>query len=174
MTVQGHYNAVLRDLIEKKRPLHERLDELARLRDSVVVQLEELDVLISGMNKFAVVEQDYVLPTQNELTLLGVYSHMSMRWASLKLLFGRKGEFLTTAAIASALLEGGYPSSPNFNSKLSAILGQMVSKNEVERGSDGWRITETGLNRWAAIRESERYTNRGATISEDDSDGEAA
>ena len=85
-----------------------------------------------------------------------------MRWAVLKLTSGRPSEILQTGTIALELMGGGFTSSTNFSSKLSAILGQMVNKGEMEKTAAGWRITPNGVKAWEVISVSERYQNRGS------------
>lgn len=164
MSVQEHYEAVLRDLLDKRVPLRERADDLSRQQDALSKAIEHLNSLIAAM-------QQYVKPVELEPSeqspLLKPYSAMSMRWACLKLLYGHKASALTTGAIAMELLSGGYPSSPNLSSKLSAILGQMVAKGELSRSGDAWQINDSGVLQWHSIRESERYLNRHAKDTEE-------
>jgi hypothetical protein len=160
MSVLEHYAVVLKDLIDKRDTARQQLDELSRVRDVIVSEIERLNTLVAGMEKYISLHPADPAPSVAKVPA-GRYSHMSMRWACLKFLTeDNPNVVLTTANIAANLLSGGYPPSPNLNSKLSAILGQMVTKGEIDKHEEGWLITSHGRDRWEGIKISEKYVRR--------------
>ncbi len=149
-----HYQFVVQDLVEKRDELKAELDQLNRRRDVLVSEMEKLRSLIVSMQRYA------ALPPLGGDDPKSAYKAMSMRWACLKLLSTTPEIPFATGAIANKLFEGGFPPSVNFSSKLSAILGQMATKGEVDRADQGWKISPLGLSAWKHIEQSEKYLRR--------------
>jgi hypothetical protein len=63
---------------------------------------------------------------------------------------------MSTGAIADALQQGGITSAgKNFNANVSAVLSGMYhERHEVTSSDDGWIISQTGRQSWAAISAS--------------------
>ncbi len=168
MSVHEHYKAVLQDLLLKRAERRRKLDDLNAQVEELAKEIVSIDSALSTIDEFMPLP---TLPAETEPTTilfknpdLQPYTAMSMRWAILKLLSGRGEESLTTGTVVVALVGGGFNPTTNFSSKVSAILGQMVGKGELERGSEGWHITPSGFRQWTAISDSERYRNRGTSM----------
>jgi hypothetical protein len=153
-----HYQAVLNDLLQKREPLLKQMDDLA-------AKIEEFNLLIEGIR---------TAMTNSALGVSGLsgsssdveppssyYKHMSMRWAILRLLADHcKGEAMPTSSIADCLIRGGFAQSSNFNSKVSAILSQMLGKGEVEKKNQDWAICGHGREVWDSIKKGDKYATR--------------
>ena len=174
LSVYEHYGVVLRDLEERRRSLRELIDSLAEQRDALSAELAELNSLVQGMERYSVPPAKPQIPRKmlNEQLIVAPFSGIPMRWACLKMLATGKRGSVTTGRIGTELIGGGYPKTNHFSSKLSAILGQMASKGELERNKDGWDITESGIQEWNRIRVSDKYVNRNSDTATKDIDGE--
>ena len=167
MSVQDAYAEVVKDL--KSRRESRRMDiegfdllmqetfKKKRLAESEVKSIADLIAQIEPY-----LDPSNALQSEDSIGAShgGDYRAMSMRWACLKCLGAMPHRTMTTAQIATEIQAGGYPPSTNLNSKLSAILGQMVNKDELERESDCWKISESGKQRWNGISTSEKYLRR--------------
>jgi hypothetical protein len=148
-----HYIAVLADLTARRKPIASEINALAK-------RLEELDALINGIQSVAVKTDKAASDTPGPLDSTVDYSDMSMRWAILYMLTEHTTNTLTTAEISSRMTAGGFILSPNFNSKVSAILSQMSAKDEVERDEFGWAISTHGKEVWKSIKVGDKFINR--------------
>jgi hypothetical protein len=150
-----HYAAVLEDLKSRRIPITTEIESLSK-------KLSEIDLLISGINNMSV-----DVPSSDTISLLDPfpspsmpYVLMSMRWAILYMLVEHTDTALTSAEIGSRLIKGGFNESSNFNSKVSAILSQMLVRTEVEKAEMGWVSSKHGEDVWKNIKIGDKFKNR--------------
>jgi hypothetical protein len=141
-SIYVYYQGVLQDLEERKAPLE--------------AKLKEIEALMEGIQKLMPAKPLYRV----SVTSLERYKNMSMRWAILQHLTEFADSALPTAEIANGLSTNGFEPTGSFNSKVSAILSQMVTKNEVEKDGQNWMISDHGRVMWESIKHSEKYINR--------------
>ncbi len=152
-----HFVGVLTTFETKEQNLTKQIGELQselnRYQGLITDLKKELEQISSTSIGFAVQE---LLNAKDD-----PYKNMSMRWAILYLLAEHTDTALPTAEIASRILAGGdFTNSSNFTSKVSAILGQMVAKGELERFGPDWRILPLGREIWETIKKGEKFLNR--------------
>jgi hypothetical protein len=150
-----HYSAVIADLNARRKPIMSEIDSLTK-------QLGQLDSLIAGIKTHGGSDEMYIRP---QMTVhigweADTYTDMSMRWAIMYMLAEHTQKQLPTAEIGPRLIAGGFVESPNFNSKVSAILSQMQGKNEVSRSDEGWGITTAGRDVWKNIKSGDKFITR--------------
>jgi hypothetical protein len=102
-----------------------------------------------------------------------IFHNISMRWAILWFLNETATGPVPTSTVADALRDGGISERPNFNSIISAILSQMVGKDEVAKTDGGYVLTHNGGLAWEAIRRSEKFLNRHSLLNLKDGENEA-
>lgn len=144
-----HYRAVLADL-QGQRDLHQ-------------LKITEIDKAMSSLQRLIPNDAKDEIPSANYNNAPstinvrpGKYSGMSVRWAILNLLNEDATGPMSTGAIADALQQGGITSAgKNFNANVSAVLSGMYhERHEVTSSDDGWIISQTGRQSWAAISAS--------------------
>jgi hypothetical protein len=95
----------------------------------------------------------------------GLYAGISVRWSVLLFLAERATGAETLGTIADALRAGGSTSkAQSFNSNVSAVLSQMVSKGELAKIDDRFTLTDHGKAVWHGIRNSEKFLNRNPNV----------
>jgi len=159
--LEAQYEAVLRDLQERRANYVNAINELDAMIAGIGRQLQAMGVevpVVASRPPLAANAYDEVDETEK-------YAHMSVRWAILKLL-AVANRPMGTGEIAKALEAGGVESKgQRFSSIVSAVLSEMKSKKgEVESVEDGlYRLTSQGREAWDHIEKSPRYRYRHQT-----------
>ena len=147
MSQINHYRAVLDDL-QAQRAMHQ-------------LKISEIDSAMASLGRLIPADAKEELPTtisdvQSTMKVpQGKYAGISVRWAILSLLNEDATRPLGTGEVAEALQEGGITSSgKNFPANVSAVLSNMNKvRGEVQNNAgEGWIITPSGRQAWAAIR----------------------
>lgn len=137
--------------------------------DDLSKKVDQLSGVIAGLQEMLELPIERVaLKAESSAEQDLPYKNMSMRWGVLNLLSEHTDHPLPTAEIAARLVAGGYPQSTNFNSKVSAILSQMLSKLEVAKDGQDWCIRQHGKEVWESIKRGEKYLNRHSGLTEVD------
>lgn len=146
-----HYQAVLRDLEQRRAHIQEQLAELD----------QAIAVVRKTVPSSASVRPDGA-PQPLHVASSGKYMGMSMRWAILNLLAEDASAPMPTSEVAAALQAGGISSSgKSFISNVSAVLSVMANtRKEIESAEGGYRITEHGREVWKGVKGTEQYQNR--------------
>ena len=128
-------------------------------REGLQVEIEQINHLLRALNR-----EEQALPQTPNLPFpqdRGEYAGMSIRWAILRYFSEHADGPQTLGIIADTLRAGGSTSkAQSFNSNISAVLSQMVGKDELAKAEDGFSITQHGRDVWQGIRNSEKYLIR--------------
>ena len=136
---------------------------LSTRRSALLVEMQQVEEVIKALTR-----EEESLPRAARLAFPdekseGIYAGISVRWAVLLFLAEYTNGPQPLATIADALRDGGSTTkAQSFNSNVSAVLSQMVSKGEVIKYDDGFALTDHGKVVWHGIKNSEKFINRNA------------
>jgi hypothetical protein len=134
---------------------------LSTKRSHLLVQLQEIEEVLKSLRR-----EEESLPSTPRIVFPepprdGEYAKISVRWAVFLFLAEHANGPHPLGRIADALREGGSASkAQSFNSNVSAVMSQMVTKNELLKTEEGFSLTDHGKAVWHGIKNSEKFVNR--------------
>ncbi len=137
------------------------IKHLSLKRAMMLVELQQIEEVLKALAR-----EEEAIPRTQRIVFPnpmkdGEYAGISVRWAILFFLADHATGAQPLGSIADALRAGGSTTkAQSFNSNVSAVLSQMVTKGELVKHEDGFQLTDHGKAVWHSIKNSEKFLHR--------------